>query len=493
MIYSIVLGVAIALIIFLALNGIDITPIIVLAAIGVGGFYLAKTKGVLPSISLGKGKTVDPSVEFGSIGGQDVAINELKEALDFILNQGEMSKLGIRPLKGILLTGPPGTGKTLLAKAAANYCDSVFVSSSGSEFVEMYAGVGAQRVRKLFQNARHEAKDKGKNNAVIFIDEIDVIGASRGRNSGHMEYDQTLNQLLVEMDGLKVDDSVRVLLLAATNRADILDPALLRPGRFDRQVKVPLPNKEGRHAILTLHTKNKPLASDVDLKELAKESYGFSGAMLESLTNEAAIYAMRDNQTEITMEHFRGAVEKVMIGEKLNKIPSQDELHRVAVHELGHALVSELVKPNSVTSISITPRGEAMGYVRQTPEHDIHLYTESLLRGHIDVCLAGAVAEKVILGDRSTGASNDYQQAVNLAQNMVMAGMSSLGIVSEATTTPEMLYRATQEVLSEEEGRVATMIAQHQAWVGDLVHTLIEHETLTGGQFRQMIDDNPHS
>lgn len=490
MIFSIVAGIIVALIIFLAVSGIDVTPIVVLAALGAGGYYVAKTKGVIPSLSLGKSKTVDPTVEFDSIGGQDVAVLELKEALDFILKQGEMSKLGIRPLKGILLTGPPGTGKTLLAKAAANYCDSVFVSSSGSEFVEMYAGVGAQRVRKLFDNARQEAKAKGKNNAIIFIDEIDVIGASRGRNSSHMEYEQTLNQLLVEMDGLKADDSVRVLLLAATNRVDILDPALLRPGRFDRQVKVPLPNKEGRYAILKLHTDNKPLADDVDLQELAKETFGFSGAMLESLSNEAAIYAMRDHQSEISMKHFRNAVEKVMIGEKLDKIPSKEEIHRVAVHELGHAMVSELVKPHSVTSISITPRGEAMGYVRQVPEHDIHLYTESLLRGHIDVCLAGAVAEKIILGDRSTGASNDYQQAVNLAQNMVMAGMSSLGIVSEATTTPEMLYRATQEVLAEEEGKVTSLISQCQAQVEQLADTLIGTETLTGDEFRKMMENH---
>src|SRR5690606_32290083 len=270
-------------------------------------------------------------------------------------------KLGIRPLKGILLAGPPGTGKTLLAKAAANYADAAFLAVSGSEFVEVYAGVGAQRVRRLFKQAKAAAVKEGKSCAVIFIDEIEVLGGRRGKHTSHLEYDQTLNELLVQMDGMMSDEGgVRVLVMAATNRPDLLDPALLRPGRFDRTVQVDMPDREGRFHILKIHTRRRPLADDVDLDLLAREMYNFSGAQIESVVNEAAIHAMRAGRDEIRLEDFKEAIEKVMMGERLDRKPRSEELERIAHHEAGHALISELVRPGSVSSITITSRGKAL-------------------------------------------------------------------------------------------------------------------------------------
>ena len=274
----------IAAIISLLVAGYDILPVLFLAALGIGLYVLTRNRGLVSNKSfdchVGTGGY---QISFKDIGGQDLAIQELREALDFIKNHHHMKHLGIRPIKGILLTGPPGTGKTLMAKAAANYTDAVFVATSGSEFIEMYAGVGAQRVRKLFNTAREGAKRQQKSNAIIFIDEIEILGGKRGQTSSHLEYDQTLNQLLVEMDGLRMDDDVQVLLIAATNRADMLDPALLRPGRFDRRVKVDLPDKDGRKVILNLHTRNKPLAGDVEIRCYRQRTFGFSGAHLRAL------------------------------------------------------------------------------------------------------------------------------------------------------------------------------------------------------------------
>ena len=297
--------------------GLNIGPVVLLLVLVGVAATMAYNKGLISLEALQKPKTAKEStMTFEQIGGQEAACNELKEALDFLENLEEMEKLGIRSLRGILLVGPPGTGKTLLAKAAATFTDSVFLSASGSEFVEMYAGVGAQRVRKIFAKARKDAKAQNKKSAIIFIDEIEVIGGKRGRVSNQVEYDQTLNQLLVEMDGVK-KDKCNILVIGATNRADILDDALMRPGRFDRQVRVDLPDKKGRLAILEIHTRNKPLGPDIDLEEIAKETFGFSGALLESLTNEAAIYAHRDKETSIMDRHIRAAIEKVLLGKRI--------------------------------------------------------------------------------------------------------------------------------------------------------------------------------
>lgn len=487
MLKDISLGLGLAAVVFLAVAGYDMIPLVFLGAAGAGLYYMARTRGLVAKSFGNQDVAVRQQISFADIGGQASAIQELKEALDFIKNFKEIQRLGIRPLKGILLTGPPGTGKTLLAKAAASYTEAAFVATSGSEFIEMYAGVGAQRVRKLFQTARDSAAKQGKNNALIFIDEVEILGGKRGQTTSHLEYDQTLNQLLVEMDGLKVDDKVRVLVVAATNRVDMLDPALLRPGRFDRQVKVDLPDKKGRLEILKLHTRNKPLAKDVSLDSIAKETFGFSGAHLESLANEAAILAMREEGQEIKHCHFHEAVDKVMMGDKLDRRPATDELRRVAIHETGHAVVSELVRPGSVSTLTITPRGQALGYMRQTPEDDTYLYTKDYLENQIAVMLAGALAEELVLGNRSTGAGNDFQQATRAAQQIIRAGMSELGVVEIETLPQGLYYRVQSSIIREQENRVRSYLEQMKPAMTRVVQTLLEQEKITGDAFRSII------
>ncbi|AEG60197.1 AAA family ATPase [Desulforamulus ruminis] len=487
MLKEISLGLGAALLVFALTAGYDVTPLIFLVAFGGGLFYLASVKG------LGKGfaaKTNAPrrrDISFEDIGGQASAVKELKEALEFIKNEIAMQRLGIRPIKGILMTGPPGTGKTLMARAAANYTDSVFVSASGSDFVEMYAGVGAQRVRKIFQTARETAGKQKKKSAIIFVDEIEVLAAKRGQNSSHMEYDQTLNALLVEMDGLKVDDEVRLLVMAATNRVDMMDPALLRPGRFDRQVKVELPDKTGRLEILMLHTKNKPLADDVNLSLVARETFGFSGAHLESLANEAAILAMREDLKEIHYRHFHEAVDKVIMGEKLDRRPNPEELKRVAIHETGHALISEWVRAGSVSTLTVTSRGGALGYMRQNPEDDTYLYTKEYLENQIAIMLAGAVAEEVVLGNRSTGASNDYEKALHTAETIIKAGMSPLGVVSLENLPPETKHRVISEIIQQQEQRINGYLKERNSFLTSTVEILLEKEKISGDEFRDLV------
>ncbi|WP_051585864.1 AAA family ATPase [Caldanaerobius polysaccharolyticus] len=431
-----------------------------------------------------------PQEDFSCIGGQSTAISELKEALDFILDSDKIEKMGIRPLKGLLLTGPPGTGKTLLAKAAANYTDSVFIATSGSEFIEVYAGVGAQRVRKLFQSARDRAKAENKKSAIIFIDEIDILGARRGTHESHMEYDQTLNQLLVEMDGINADDDVKILVLAATNRPDMLDPALLRPGRFDRQVKVDLPDKEGRLQILKIHVKNKPLADDVDLDAIARETFGFSGAHLESLANEAAINAMRNKSDKITQKDFLQAIDKVILGEKIDKKPSSEELYRIAVHEAGHAIVSEMLERGSVANLTIVPRGNAMGFLRQSLEEDRYIYTREQLENQIMVCLAGSAAEKVILGNKSTGASNDFEKAVELAKEIIFSGLSSLGIISKDDISPKKVNDEVTNIISRLEKKTTELLIDNHFVIHKVVDVLREKETISGEELRSILNSS---
>lgn len=487
MIKEISIGTVIAVLLFLLWRGYDVFPMMLIIGFGVGLYFLADNKGLVKAVGVQDVSKQATNVTFDDIGGQESAIKELQEALDFIKNFEELKKLGIRALKGILLTGPPGTGKTLLAKAAATYTDAVFMATSGSEFIEMYAGVGAQRVRRLFKSARESAVKQNKANAIVFIDEIDVLGGRRGQHSGHMEYDQTLNQLLVEMDGMKTDDSVKLLLIAATNRADMLDPALMRPGRFDRQVKVDLPCKDGREAILRIHARNKPLAEDVDLKEIAKETFGFSGAHLESLANEAAIYAFRENSENITRSHFKEAVDKVMMGEKLDRWPNADELRRVAVHETGHALISEVMRSDSVSTLTISPRGNALGYMRQTPEDDTYLYTKEYLENQICIMLAGALAEELIMEGRSTGAANDFEQAVRLARKIVTAGMSPLGVIDEEIMPQGKMHAMITEILQVQETRVRDTLRSYAGKIEEVVAILLENERLSGEEFRQLV------
>lgn len=485
---EIIVGAGAALIVLAFVLGIDLTVLLLPASLVILVGMVLSRQGAFQSrfsfagVAAGEENKIAP-VTFADIGGQDVAKREFLEALLFLKENDKLAKLGIRPIKGVLLAGPPGTGKTLMAKAAANYTDSAFVSASGSQFVQMYAGVGASRVRQLFKQARSSAEARGKTSAIIFIDEIDVLGAKRGQNHSHLEYDQTLNELLAQIDGVESEYSIRVLVVGATNRSDLLDPAILRPGRFDRIVQVDLPDKEGRLHILRIHAKNKPLAPEVDLEQVASETYGFSGAHLENLLNEAAINALRRQDRNIGEDDLREAIEKVMLGEKSNRTPRQEELERVAYHEVGHALVSETVRPGSVASVTITPRSNALGYIRQNPEDDQYLYTKDELCKAIEVCVAGAVSEELILGQRSTGALGDIQKATELAEKMVFAGLSALGIVG-GHLPKEKLHEMVTEIIRTAEEKVESYLEGKKALIKRIARQLLKQESLAGEELR---------
>nr|WP_092068835.1 AAA family ATPase [Dendrosporobacter quercicolus]NSL47244.1 AAA family ATPase [Dendrosporobacter quercicolus DSM 1736]SDL82005.1 vesicle-fusing ATPase [Dendrosporobacter quercicolus] len=485
---EIALGMAGGILLFFTVQGYDIMPVIFFIAL-IGGFILlAKARPGHKSFAAPVNNTQSGVlINFDDIGGQEIAKNELREALEFIKDIKRLNQLGIRPLKGILLSGPPGTGKTLLAKAAAQFTDSAFLSAGGSEFVEMYVGVGAQRIRQLFQQARQQARAAKKESAVIFIDEIEVLGGKRGQANSNLEYDQTLNELLVQLDGLTNSDDIRILVVAATNRIDILDPALLRPGRFDRQVRVDLPDKNGRLHILKLHTRNKPLAGEVDLETIAADTFGFSGAHLESVANEAAIMALRENRTELSDIHFRNAIEKVIMGEKLDRLPNNSEKKRIAVHEAGHAILSELSQPGSVASVNIASRSNALGYVRQTQAEDIYLYPSDYLKEKIAVALAGAVAEEITFGNRSTGAASDFKAAVGYTKQMIYGGMSKLGIVSPDDLPQELLHQTITAILREIELTVGQTLNRRKNLLAAFSRLLLEKECVSGSEFRRLL------
>lgn len=352
---------------------------------------------------------------FDDVAGADEEKEELKEIVDFLRDNKKYTEIGARIPKGVLLLGPPGTGKTLLARAVADEAKVPFFSISGSDFVEMFVGVGASRVRDLFEQAKKNAP------AIIFIDEIDAVGRQRGAGlgGGHDEREQTLNQLLVEMDGFEDNDSV--IVMAATNRRDILDPALLRPGRFDRQILVGYPDVKGREAILKVHTRNKPLAPDVDLETIAKSTVGFTGADLENLVNEASLLAARKNKKAITKDELEEASIKVVAGpEKKSKVITEDEKKLTAYHEGGHALCTYYSKSqDKVHQVSIIPRGQAGGFTMSLPVKDKSYVSKNEMYENIVVLLGGRVAEKLILDDISTGASNDLERATSTARNMV--------------------------------------------------------------------------
>lgn len=429
------------------------------------------------------------ALSFDQIGGQDRAKAEIMEALDFIIKKEQIAKLGIRPMKGLLLTGPPGTGKTLLARASAHYTNSVFVAASGSEFVEMYVGVGASRIRDLFKEARTKAEKENKENAIIFIDEIDVIGGKR-EGGQQREYDQTLNQLLTEMDGIHSTEGVQILIIAATNRKEMLDSALLRPGRFDRQIEVDLPDKQGRMSILEIHAKNKPVANDVSMEKAAEQTFGFSGAQLESVLNEAAIYTLRDESNEITQKHLSLAIDKVMLGEQTDRKAHEEEKIRVAYHELGHAIIAETVRSNSVSQVSLTPRGKALGYVRHNPPEDHYLYTKTYIEEQIMVALGGAAAEEVIYGGRSTGSRNDFEKAMELVRMMVDCGLTSLGIVDVNMVPKDQLLQENVTILEDLFRQTKATLVQHQQVLEGGLAILLKEEVLSGDKFRTMMNQN---
>ena len=379
-----------------------------------------------PGANFGQAKTRaytggDNPVTFQDVAGADEEKAELQEVVDFLKNPGKFNQLGARIPKGILLVGPPGTGKTLLAKAVAGEAGVRFLTISGSDFVELYVGVGASRVRDLFEQAKKQSP------AIVFIDEIDAVGRQRGTGlgGGHDEREQTLNQLLVEMDGFTANEGV--IVIAATNRQDVLDPALLRPGRFDRQIYVGLPDIRGREEVLKVHARKKPLGDDVSLTEVAKATTGFTGAELENLLNEAALLAARREKGFITRAEIDEAMMKVIAGpEKRSRVVTEQAKRLTAYHEAGHAVViHELPTQDDVHQITIIPRGGAGGLTVSLPKEDRAYHSKTELKERIAVCLGGRVAEKLVLGDISTGASNDIQRATEIARAMVTKyGMS---------------------------------------------------------------------
>ncbi|MDP5273846.1 AAA family ATPase [Chengkuizengella axinellae] len=487
---EIALGFIPVLIFFLVYIGVNVIPLLVFLAIGIALLYFTKVKGTVNIQGDRKrSRAKIAHLTFDDIGGQDSAKKELKEALDFLIHKDEIAKLGIRPLKGILLTGPPGTGKTLLAKASAQYTNSIFVSASGSEFVEKYVGVGASRIRDMFKEAKLKAIKEKKESIVVFIDEIDVIGGKRDGGQ-HREYDQTLNQLLTEMDGIHTADSPRILMMAATNRKEMLDSALLRPGRFDRQIQVDLPDKKGRFHILNIHAKNKPISIEVDLNKVAAESYGFSGAQLESVMNEAAIYAMREKEDNIHHKHLSLAIDKVMMGEKTDRESTQEERKRVALHELGHAIAAELVRPGSVSQVSLSPRGQALGFVRHNPQKDQYLYTKNYIEEQIQIALGGSVAEQMYYGGRSTGSRNDFEKALQLTENMIYSGLTDLGIVNQDMVTKEDLLKTSTIILDNLTHKTREQLESYRYVFDQSLQILMDEEVLSGDKFRELMQSN---
>jgi cell division protease FtsH len=435
----------------------------------------------------------DTKVSFADAAGIDEAKEELQEVIEFLSNPGKFQKLGGRIPKGVLLVGPPGTGKTLLARAVAGEAKVPFFSISGSEFVEMFVGVGAARVRDLFAQAAGQAP------CIIFIDELDALGKARGINvmGGHDEREQTLNQLLVEMDGFETNKGV--IIMAATNRPEILDLALLR---FDRQVLVDRPDINGREAILKIHSKNVVLDSEVDLRKIAGRTPGFVGADLANIINEAALLAARNNKEMVEMADFDEAIDRVVAGlQKKNRVINPQEKEIVAFHESGHAIVAESVEhADPVHKISIIPRGiSALGYTQQQPTEDRYLMTRSELLDRLAVLLGGRVAEELVFEEISTGAQNDLQRATDIARSMVTEyGMSDrLGLVTyERPRQPMFLAKAAQideevaRFVEEAHKRVREILSERRTVLDDLAHLLSEKESVQGEELRKMLSES---
>ena len=442
-------------------------------------------------------------VRFSDVAGADEEKAELEEIVDFLKEPRKYVELGARIPKGVLLVGPPGTGKTLLAKAVAGEAGTPFFSISGSDFVEMFVGVGASRVRDLFDQAKKNAP------CIIFIDEIDAVGRHRGAGlgGGHDEREQTLNQLLVEMDGFGVNEGV--IVLAATNRPDILDPALMRPGRFDRQVVVSYPDIRGREEILKVHSKNKPLGEDVDLKDIAKTTPGFTGADLENLLNEAALLAARKNQKKITMAEIKEANYKVMMGpEKKSRVISDKEKKLTAYHEAGHAIAVRLISTTvKVDRVTIIPSGRAGGFTSYKPDEDRHYTTKAQLLERIMVALGGRAAEEIMLGEISTGAASDLKQANSIARDMVTKyGMSDelsnlvfgdendevfLGksYVHSRNYSEEVSARIDSEVkkiIDDCYNKIKQILIDNKQKLEDISRALLEKERLEADEFEEI-------
>ena len=444
------------------------------------GFTVYRTTaGRIPSIG-SRTRLADRTanvVTFQDVAGVDEAKDEVKEIVDFLREPGRFSAVGGRIPKGILLVGPPGTGKTLLARSIAGEAGVPFLFASGSDFVEMYAGVGASRVRKLFRDAKRHGS------CIIFIDELDAVGRSRGGNSlSHEEREQTLNQLLVEMDGFEGHQGI--VIIAATNRQDILDPALLRPGRFDRQVTVGNPDLRGREAILRVHARKINIDAGVDLRSIARGTPGFSGADLANLVNEAALFAGRANRTTVTNADMHEARDKVLMGVERRSI-ALSELDRVncAYHEAGHAVVAALLpQADPLHKVTIIPRGRAMGVTMQLPEADRHTYTKGYLETQVAVLMGGRVAEELFMNHMTSGASNDIERATDIAQHMVCEwGMSELGPLAYRkpgnayeSDRAHVVSEATAQRVDEEIRKVVMNGYNHAKWIIEKNRTAVE-------------------
>jgi len=489
---------------------VSVLPILLLVA-AMFFFLRQMQEGNSRTMNFGKARAKrmtrdQPRITFKDVAGVDEAIEELQEVKEFLANPGKFQALGAKIPKGVLLVGPPGTGKTLLARAVAGEAAVPFFSISGSDFVEMFVGVGASRVRDLFMQA------KAASPCIIFMDEIDAVGRQRGAGlgGGHDEREQTLNQLLVEMDGFDIKDNV--ILIAATNRPDILDPALLRPGRFDRQIVVDQPDLRGRLGILKIHARGKPLADDIDLDVLARCTPGFTGADLANMVNEAAILSARHSKKCIDMDEFNEAIERVIAGpERKSRIITEDEKRIIAYHEAGHALVGHLLPmADPVHKISIISRGQALGYVLSMPAEDRFLTSKAQMSAEIAVALAGQAAEELSIGEIYTGSNSDIKRATKIAKQMVMRlGMSDklgprafgdsdhevfLGrdFSANADYSPEVAYQIDQEVsrLISEGHKTARAILEGQREQLDLMaEVLVERETVDQEELAALLDN----
>ncbi len=482
--------------------------------IGVWIFFMRQMQGGgAKALSFGKARArliseKHNKITFTDVAGVDEAKEELREIIDFLKDPQKFQKLGGKIPKGVLLVGPPGTGKTLLAKAIAGEANVPFFSISGSDFVEMFVGVGASRVRDLFEQGKKHAP------CIIFMDEIDAVGRHRGAGlgGGHDEREQTLNQLLVEMDGFETNEGV--ILIAATNRPDVLDPALLRPGRFDRQVVVPRPDVKGREEILRVHTRRIPLASDVDLKVLARGTPGFSGADLANLVNEAALLAARLNKKTVEMLDFENAKDKVLMGvERRSMIISDGEKRTIAYHEAGHTLVADFLPgTDPVHKVTIIPRGRALGLTQQLPLDDKYNYSREYLVNRITILLGGRAAEEIVLNQQTTGAGDDLEKATEMARKMVCEwGMSDrLGPLTfgkneehiflgrEVTRqkdyseeTALVIDAEIKRIVLECAGRARQIIEDNIEKLHALARALLERESLDGEEIARILRARP--
>jgi cell division protease FtsH len=453
-------------------------------------YLVWRTISLMPRV---KPTVVEPSskssVTWNDVAGQDEVRAELEEVVDFIQDPKRVARLCARVPKGILLYGPPGTGKTMLAKAVANASGASFYAQSASAFVEMFAGLGASRIRKLFDTARKNQP------AIVFIDELDAVGMRRSGSSFNREHDQTLNQLLVELDGFQ--DAGQVVVVGASNRLEDLDPALLRPGRFDRQILVGAPDFAGREAILEVHTRSKPLDSEVDLARVARQTAGLTGADLANICNEAAISAGRRGDDRLRQVDFESSLERVIAGLQTHRVVTEKEKRILAYHEAGHALMSHLVgEPQPVQKVTIISRGRALGYTLNTPQEDRYLHTKEELSDLLKVLLAGRAAEQVVFGRITNGAANDLERATEIARSMVFELGMGEGVTSRTMRADNYaLSEHTKQLRDGEQARLTDEayaeavrgIGKNRAALDRLATALLEHETLNRPELEELL------